>query len=67
MIVKMNKIYLAARTGNRDELLNTLADLGMVHIHPVDPEKAVADEKTITELEQLQLALQKLSQISPGF
>ena len=66
MIVKMNKIYVAARTDNRDELLNTLADLGMVHIHPVDPEKAVADEKTITSLEQLRLALQKLSQISPA-
>jgi len=65
MIVKMNKVYVAARTGKRDELLNTLADLGMVHIHPVDPEKAVADEKTITDLEQLRLALQKLSQISP--
>ncbi len=66
MIVKMNKIYVAARTGDRDELLRTLAKLGMVHIHPVDPAKATADEKTVADLEQLRLALQKLSQISPA-
>ena len=65
MIVKMNKIYVAARAGDRDELLHTLAELGMVHIHPVDPATAIADEKMVADLEQLRLALQMLSQISP--
>ena len=64
MIVKMNKIYTAARTNDRDRLLDNLAEWGIVHISPVDPATAVADEKTVTDLEQLQLALQMLSKFS---
>jgi V/A-type H+-transporting ATPase subunit I len=64
MIVKMNKIFVAGRAKDRDELLHTLAELGMVHIQPVDPDKAIADEKTVADLEQLRMALQTLSQCS---
>jgi len=43
MIVPMQKVYVAARACDRDPLLATLRELGMVHLVPVDASRAVAD------------------------
>jgi len=66
MIVKMNKVYIVARSQQRSDLLQKLYDMGIVHLWPVAPEKAVPDEQTLTHIEHLQLALQRLSSISPA-
>jgi len=66
MIVKMNKVYIAARSDDSGSLLDKLAELGIIHISPVDPGTAVADEKTVAEAEQLQVAVQLLSKLTPA-
>ena len=44
MIVKMSRVYVAARQADRDRLLDRLAQMNLLHIEPVKPEEAVADE-----------------------
>ncbi|MCD4823229.1 MAG: hypothetical protein K8S55_01365 [Phycisphaerae bacterium] len=60
MIVPMQKVYVASRQADRDSLLNALRDLGVLHLIPVDPEEAVADEKTLGRLDSLGRAIQIL-------
>ena len=66
MIVKMKKIYLVARTADRDQLLNHLSDWAVVHLYPVNPEQAVADEADLTEIDRLARAVQILTPMTPG-
>lgn len=66
MIVPMRKLYIAARAADRDRLLKALRALGVVHLVPVDPARAVADEETLRQIGLLQRALQVLSPISPA-
>lgn len=65
MIVKMSKVYVVSCAADKQALLDKLADLGAVHLTPVDPAAAVAAEKTITALDGLDRAMQMLGEIQP--
>lgn len=60
MIVTMSKIYVVARKADRDRLLATLRDLGVVHLKPVDAARAVADAETTAALDRFGRAIQIL-------
>jgi len=66
MIVKMSKIYVVSRTDDRQNLLDRLAELGVVHLAPIDPAAAVAGEKTVAMLDSLDRAMQMLAEIPPA-
>lgn len=66
MIVKMSKAFVVARRGDRDRLLEALRDLGVIHLQPVDPARAVADEETTGALERTRRAVQILDSIDPA-
>ncbi len=66
MIVPMSKIYIVTQNHNRDRLLNALGQLGVVHVEPVDPEKAVAKELTVRAISTLNHGLQILQPIEPS-
>lgn len=65
MIVPMLKIYVAARSRDRQRLLEAIRDLGAIHLVPADPAQAVADEHTAEQIQALQRALQVLYGIEP--
>lgn len=54
MIVDMSKAYIVSLHKDTQPLLNALADLGVMHLKPVEPEKAVADEETLTAISELE-------------
>lgn len=66
MIVPMSKVYIVTQSHNHDRLLNILGQLGVVHIEPVDPNKAVAEEKTLHTLSACGQAMQILEKITPS-
>ena len=66
MIVKMLKVYVVSRTSDSDRLLEALRDLGVVHLTPVDPAKAVAEEQTLAAIDTLGRAAQILSTVEPA-
>jgi V/A-type H+-transporting ATPase subunit I len=63
MIARMLKAYVVARRADRDRLLGALRDLGVVHLAPVDPSKAVPDAETAGAIERFQRAIQILSNV----
>ena len=65
MIVPMVKVYVAARSQDRQRLLETIRDLGMIHLVPADPTQALVDEQTVQQIQTLQRALQVLHGIEP--
>jgi V/A-type H+-transporting ATPase subunit I len=65
MIAKMLKVYCVCRNSDRQRLLDALADLGVLHITPVDPGRAVAAEQTVTALDRLARARQVLADLEP--
>ena len=65
MIVKMSKVYVVSRGADKQAMLDKLADLGAVHLTPVDPATAIAAEKTVTALDGLDRAMQILGNIQP--
>ncbi len=65
MIAKMLKMYVVARSGEKDLLLETLRDLGAVHLMPTDPSIAVAEEQTTSALGRIERAIQILSSHHP--
>ncbi len=65
MIVPMQKVHLVARSVDRQKLLDSLRELGVVHIMPADPAKATLDEATSRRLQILRQAVQTLSSIPP--
>ncbi len=65
MIASMNKAFVVCRVEDRQKLLSALRELGVVHVEPVDPGRAVAEEKTQRQIETLQRASTILSQIEP--
>lgn len=65
MIVPMQKVYLIARSADRQVLLDALRDLGVVHVMPADPAKATLDEAASRRLQTLRQAIQILSSIPP--
>ena len=66
MIVPMSKAYIVTQTHNHARLLDVLAKLGVVHIEPVDPNRAVAEEQTLQALSSLDHAIQILQRIEPS-
>jgi V/A-type H+-transporting ATPase subunit I len=66
MIVPMSKVYVATQSYNQERLLDVLAQLGVVHIEPVDPDKAVAHEITVHAISALGHATQILERLEPA-
>jgi V/A-type H+-transporting ATPase subunit I len=66
MIARMLKAYVVARSQDRDRLLEALRGLGVVHLMPVDPARAVADTETVTARDRLQRAIQILEGTRPA-
>lgn len=66
MIVKMSKVFIATRLADRDRLLAFLSKINLMHLEPVKPEKAVADENITSAFNEISLALQILSAIKPS-
>jgi V/A-type H+-transporting ATPase subunit I len=66
MIVPMSKVYIVTQRYNHTRLLEVLAQLGVVHVEPVEPQKAVATEQTINALSTLDKAVQILRTIEPS-
>ena len=65
MIVPMQKVFVAAARHSRDDLLEALRNLGVLHLQPTDPDRAVPDEKTAGQLDALGRALQVLGNVEP--
>ena len=63
MIAPMVKAYLVSRSGDRDRLLEALREIGVVHLEPVDPAKAVAEESTLAAVQRVARARQILAGI----
>lgn len=64
MIVPMCKTYITARNSDCRQLVDAVADLGVVHLSPVDPAAALPDEETQEKIQTLQQALQILGPIA---
>jgi len=65
VIVSMRKIHLVARHHQRQRLLEALGELGVLHLVPVDPSRAVADAETSARLHAVRRALQVLTGMAP--
>ena len=65
MIVPMVKVYVAARSRDRQRLLEAIGELGVIHLVPADPAQALVDEQTAEQIQALQRALQVLYGIEP--
>jgi len=65
MIVPMRKTYVVCRSDDHDRLLDALRELGVVHLVPVDPGKAVAMEQTVSAIDRLRRAMQVLEAYEP--
>jgi V/A-type H+-transporting ATPase subunit I len=63
MIARMVKVFVAARSGERERLLAALGRMGVVHLAPVDPARAVADPETTAAIDRLRRAIQILSEV----
>jgi V/A-type H+-transporting ATPase subunit I len=61
----MKKVYVAGRNADREAILDLLADLGVIHLVPVDPRKAVPDEVMVRRVEMLRQAIQFLGRLRP--
>jgi V/A-type H+/Na+-transporting ATPase subunit I len=65
MIVPMSKVYVVSRGADRDRLLDSLREMGVLHLTPVDAGKAVAEEQTLTDIGRLEAAAQTLASRAP--
>ncbi len=66
MIVPMKKALVACRRRDREQLLARLQELGVLHVVPVDPARAVPDETATESLAQIQRALHILADVQPA-
>jgi len=66
MITPMSKVFLAGRRDDHDRLLETLRDLGVVHLAPVEPAQAVPRPETAAAIERTDRALQILESLEPS-
>lgn len=64
MIVPMSKVYIASQSRHRDQLLDALAHLGVVHVTPLDADQAIADEQTLEAIAEFNRALRILQGIT---
>lgn len=65
MIVPMSKVHVVTQMHSRDRLLKVLAELGVIHVEPIDPDKAVAKELTLHAISALSHARQILQGYKP--
>jgi V/A-type H+-transporting ATPase subunit I len=66
MIVPMAMVHIAAAGADRRKLLEALAALGLVHLQPVDPKTAVADEAAVAAMDRIGRAMQVLAEYPPA-
>jgi V/A-type H+-transporting ATPase subunit I len=66
MIAKMTRVYIAVRQADRDRLLGQLGQMNQLHIEPVKPEKADADEELLQAIADLDRAILTLSSVKPA-
>jgi len=66
MIVKMQKVFVVARSAESDRLLEALGELGVVHLEPVDADKAVAPEDVLGRIDRLGRAIQMVGALAPS-
>lgn len=66
MIVPMSKVYIVTQSHNRNRLLDALGQLGVVHVKPIDPDKAVAKELTLQAISTIGRGMQLLHGIEPS-
>jgi len=66
MIVPMAKTYIVARRADREALLAALQRLGVLHVEPVEPDRAAPDADTTHTLDRLRRAIQILENTEPA-
>jgi V/A-type H+-transporting ATPase subunit I len=66
MIARMRKTFVAASATDRDDMLKALRALGVVHVAPVDPARAVAEERTLAAIDSLARAVLALRAWKPA-
>lgn len=66
MIVPMSKVYIVTQRRDRDQLVDALAQMGVVHVTPVDVTRALADERTLEAMAEYNQALRILQAITPA-
>jgi len=66
MIAQMLKVHVVARAADRDALLGALRGLSVVHLVPVDANRAVADAETVAALDRFRRARQVLEMTTPA-
>ncbi len=66
MIKPMRRVQVAVWGADREALLHRLADLGVLHITPVEPDRALPESEIATELDNVRRAVQMLSSIEPS-
>jgi len=54
-------VYVVARDDQRQALLEGLAELGMLHVMPVEASRAVTDERIVSAIDRMDRAIQVLS------
>ncbi|UCE49519.1 MAG: hypothetical protein JSW47_05120 [Phycisphaerales bacterium] len=62
----MSKVHVVTQSHSRDLLLEALAQLGVVHVEPIDHDKAVAKELTLHAISALGHAQQILQGLKPA-
>ncbi|MHC4562258.1 MAG: V-type ATP synthase subunit I [Planctomycetota bacterium] len=62
----MKKVFVVGRKADHDQLLTALGELGVLHLLPVDPDRAVADEKTLAVIDETDRAIQILAHYEPA-
>ena len=60
MIVQMSKAYVVVRKKDRDELLDRLGKMKLLHFQPVRPNEVVPDEETLQKIADIDRALEIL-------
>ncbi len=67
MIVEMKKVQAVVRNIDREQLLQALQDLGVLHITPINPAQSVAEPEIAMSLDNVRRAVQILTSIeAPG-
>lgn len=65
MIVPMCKVFVVGPRRDSEPLLAAIAELGVLHLTPADPSRAVADQQTVERVEALRRVLQVLGSVAP--
>ena len=66
MIVPMRKTYVVSRGADRERVLAALGELGVLHLAPIDPARAVAGDQTLAKIDRLGRVGQVLRGVEPA-